>query len=475
MARRCLPLLLCVTLLSLVGCAADIADDRWQPRRPLGKNYATFAPPAKPPRGEPVEAGPASQPAGIDEPAGAITLRQALTLAMLRSPDLASVAWSVRVAEAEQLQAGAGPNPELEAEIEEFGGTGDTAGVDSAEASVKLSQLVELGNKRRKRVALAAAEQKLAGWDYEATRLAVLTEVATRFVDVLAMQEKEALVRENLALATQTRVAVARLVDAGKVRPSESTSADVAVALGDIQLKRATRLLQAARAALSATWGSATPRFESVAGQLREMQPVPPLAKLTGLLDQGAGLARWDHELDRLRAAVELAKARGVPDLTVGAGYKYLGENNDQAFIVSLGIPMPLFDKNQGGIRKARFALVKGQVDRKAATVKAHTALAEAYQQLAATHGEAAALRDVVLPGANKAYDTSLKLFEQGKTTYLTVLDAQKTLTEARERYLDSLAAYHRGVAEIEGMIGQPLPSVDAEAEPPGQEKIQAQ
>jgi len=165
-----------------------------------------------------------------------------------------------------------------------------------------------------------------------------------------------------------------------------------------------------------------------------------------------------------------MAKADGVPDLTVGAGYKYLGESNDQAFIVSLGIPLPLFDKNEGGIRKARFALVKGQVDRQAATVKAHTALAEAYQQLAATHGEAAALHDVVLPGARKSFDTSLKLFEQGKTTYLTVLDAQKTLTRARQQYLDSLAAYHRGVARIEGMIGQRLPSVDAEAEPPEQE-----
>ncbi len=451
MAKRGLPLLLCITLLPLGGCIADIADDGWQPRRPLGKDYATFRPP--------VEPGATTQPAEADEPAGAITLRQALTLAMLRSPDLASVAWGVRIAEAEQLQAGAVPKPELETEVEGFGGTGEKAGTDSAEASVKLSQLVELGNKRRKRVALAAAERKLAGWDYETARVAVLTEVATRFIDVLAIQEKVDLARENLALVTQTQAAVAKRVDAGKVRPSESTSADVAVAMSDIQLKRTTRQLLAARAALAATWGSATPRFESVTGQLRDMQPVPPLVKLAELLDQGADLARWDQELTRLRAAVDLAKADGVPNLTVGAGYKYLGESSDQAFIVSLGIPLPLFDRNQGGISKARFAVAKAKFDRSAAAVKAHAALAQAYQQLAATHGEAAALRDVVLPGAKTAFDTSLRLFEQGKTTYLTVLDAQKTLTEARGQYLDSLSAYHRGVAEIEGMIGQRLPS----------------
>ena len=200
--------------------------------------------------------------------------------------------------------------------------------------------------------------------------------------------------------------------------------------------------------------------FDSVTGQLKDVLPVPPLARLAGLLDQGPDLARWDHELAQRRAAVDLAKANSVPDLTVGAGYKHLGESNDQAFVVSLGIPLPLFDRNQGGISKARFGVIKAQVDRNAATVQARTALAQAYQQLAAAHEEVTALRDVVLPGAKVSFDTSSRLFAQGKTSYLAVLDAQKTLTKARGQYLDSLAAYHRGVAEIEGMIGQSIDSV---------------
>ncbi len=459
MARR-LPLLLCLTLLPLAGCVADIADDSWRPRRALGKDYATFRPPVNPAGVESANSSATTQPAGMNEPTGEITLRDALAFAMLGSPELSSVAWDVRIAEAEQLQAGAGPNPELEVEVEEFGGTGEKAGTDSAGARVALSQLIELGHKRRKRIALAAAERKLAGWDYETARMAVLTEVATRFIDVLVLQEKVALARENIALAQQTRAAVARRVDAGKIRPSESTRADVSVAMSDIQSKRTTRLLLAARAALAATWGSATPRFESVAGQLRDTHPVPPMKRLAELLDQGPDLARWDQELVQLRAAADLAKAGSVPDLTVGAGYKYFGASNDQAFVVSLGIPLPLFDRNQGRINKARFALAKAKFDRDAATVKAHTALAHAYQKLATAHGETVALREVVLPGAKTSFDTSLTLFEQGKTTYLSVLDARKTLAEVRGQYLDSLTAYHRSVAEIEGMIGQRLPWV---------------
>jgi len=454
MRLRISPYILVVALAVLSGCGPRAHDDSWAPPRPLRADIPSYRPPPDPP-------GDGAKKQAVRDPDGVLALGKALSAALMGSPKLASFAWSVRIAEAEQLQAGLLPNPELEAEFEEFGGTGEAAGFDSAETGVMLSQLIELGHKRRKRVALAAAERKLAGWDYETARIAVLTEVAARFIDVLAIQEKVVLAKENIALAAQTQAAVAKRVEAGKVPAIESTKADVAVAMSAIQLKRTERRRLAARGALAATWGSAAPRFESVTGQLADVRPVPPLARLTALLDQSPDLARWDQELARRRAAVDLAKANGVPDVTVGAGYKYLGEPNDHAFVVSLGIPLPLFDRNQGEISKARFGVIKAQVGQNAATVQARTALAGAYQQLAAAHEEVTALRDVVLPGAKTAFETSSKLFAQGKTSYLAVLDAQKTLTEVRGQYLDSLAAYHRGVAEIEGMIGQSIGSVD--------------
>ena len=464
MHLRISPYILVVALAVLSGCGSLPHEDSWAPPHPLRADIPAYRPPGHPPDKD-AAAGP------VPEPEGTLTLAGALSAALAGSPKLASFAWSVRIAEAEQLQAGLLPNPELEAEFEEFGGTGEAAGTDAAETTIALSQLIELGHKRHKRAALAAAEQKLAGWDYETARIEVLTEVAARFIDVLVLQENVVLAKENLALARQTRAIVAKRVEAGKVPAIESTKADVAAAMSDIQLKRTQRRLLAARVALAGTWGSAAPRFDGVTGKLDDVRPVPPLERLTGLLDQGPALARWDQELAHRRAAVDLARANAVPDLTVGAGYKYLGESSDQAFVVSVGIPLPLFDRNQGHISKARFGVIKAQFDRSAAAVRARTALARAYQQLAAAHGEVIALRDIVLPGAKASFDTSSRLFEQGKTSYLAVLDAQQTLTEARGQYLDALAAYHGGVAEIEGMIGRRLSSIPAGAGPQGEKK----
>src|SRR6185369_8254891 len=110
------------------------------------------------------------------EPTGELRLRTALDLALERSPDLQSVSWEIRARDARALQAGRLPNPQLHAEIENIGGSGDHQGVEDTETTVRLSQLIELAGKRGKRQRVADLGTTLAIWDYEAKRLHVLSE-----------------------------------------------------------------------------------------------------------------------------------------------------------------------------------------------------------------------------------------------------------------------------------------------------------
>ncbi|MBL7133683.1 MAG: TolC family protein [Phycisphaerae bacterium] len=463
MCLKTSPYVLSVALAVVSGCGMAIEEDSRPAPRPLGAEIASYrsgmeASPG-PSEGESRDFGPA-------EPEGVLTLTKALSAALTGNAKLASFAWSIRMAEAEQLQAGLLPNPEIEAELEEFGGTGDAGGTDAAEAAIVLSQVVELGDKRARRAALAGHDRRLAGWDYETARLAVFTAVAGRFIDVLVLQEQVALAGENVALAGQVQAAVAKRIAAGKAPPLEKTKADIAAAMSDIELKRAERRLLGARSALAAMWGSTAAKFDRVAGRLDEVGPVPPLERLTGLLVQNPDIARWDQELVQRRAKVDLARANGVADLTVAAGWRYAEESNDQTFIVSVGVDLPLFDRNQGAISKARYGVIKASFDRAAAVIAARAALATAYQELAAAHGEVTALRDVVLPGARSAFEATSKLFEPGKASYGDIVIARQTLAKAKGEYLKALAAYHRAVARIEGLIAQGLSSVADAAAP---------
>ena len=62
-------------------------------------------------------------------------------------------------------------------------------------------------------------------------------------------------------------------------------------------------------------------------------------------------------------------------------------------------------------------------------------------------------LRRDVLPGAQLAYENATKGFDLGKFSFLDVLDAQRTLFQARNQYLRALTDTHRAAAEIDRLL----------------------
>ena len=289
-----------VLLIYLTGCGSPAVDVGWQEPRPLGRDLTTSKPPIQPPDAE--------EPTALQELTGIINLRQALALVLMHNPDLTAFSWDVRIGEARTLQAGLRPNPELEAEIEEFGGSGDLSGFGAIETAVQLSYLIELGGKRGKRRQVAALETELVGWDYETARLDVLTQTAQAFIDVLATQEAVALNEELVRLAEQVFNTVKAQVEAGKVSPVEQTRAQVELSTSRIGLQRSQRVLEATRFALAATWGSKSPAFERVEGQFEMTKPIPTAEQLANRVAQNPDIDRWAVKRGQGRERVKVEK-----------------------------------------------------------------------------------------------------------------------------------------------------------------------
>jgi cobalt-zinc-cadmium efflux system outer membrane protein len=399
-------------------------------------------------------------PPAIKAPAGVLRLPQAQALALMQNPDLAAFAWEVRAGEARTLQAGLPPNPGVGVEVENVAGSGDFQGVDGAEVTVGLSQVIELAGKRRKRTHVAALERDLAAWDYETARLDVLTQVAQAFADVLRVQERLAVDADLVRLAEQIYRIVAERVKAGKVSPLEATRARVALATSRIARQRVQRELTAAKDRLAATWGGTRATFERVTGDLETLNPIPSAAVVAQRIVQNPDIARWATAMARRQAAVTLAEANRTPDPTLGAGVRYFNnvdEADAHALLLAVSVPLPVFDRNQGNILEARYQLARTEVERRAAAVRVQTALAETHAALSAAFSEASTLRDEVLPGAQQAFDAAREGYRQGKFQFLEVLDAQRTLFEARGQYVEALSTYHKAVAALERLIGEPL------------------
>ena len=392
------------------------------------------------------------------EPAGKLTLTQALALAEERHPGLNSARLEAQAAEGRATQAAACQNPTLSFEAENFGGKNEQKGLDTAEYTAQIEQAFELGGKRGKRMHVATAERQLAGFDLEASRLDIRAETSRRFAGVLGAQARASLARETVALAEDFLKAVAARVGAGKVSPMEQEKAHVLLAQKRIALDQAQRDLETARIQLAAQWGSVRPIFECGAGDLLAVPAFPPLAALTSRLPGNPDVARWVIEIERAQAVLARERAARLPDLTVAAGIRRSSETDSDTWVAGVSLPLPVFDRNQGGIQEAGSLLAKVEQQRRAAEVKAAADLATAHQSLAAVANRASALRDDVLPRVKTVFDAVQSGYTQGKYTYLEVLDAQRTLAESQAEYVDALISAHTALADLERIAGGPLP-----------------
>lgn len=442
--------------LGLAGCAVDRAPTTRVPVPPLlqGVDQATQSEATGVSRGQEQPAAPA------EEPSGALTLSRALALALVGNPGLRPFSLEIRAAEARTIQADRPPNPDIDVLAEDFGGSRARRGFTQSQATLMLSQLIELGAKRAKRVRLARLNESLAAWDYEAKRLDVFVGTTRAFADVLAAQRRVELAEASLRLERQLYNAASERVRAGQVSPLEQSRAEVTLAAGQVVRDRAVRDLEIARSRLAAFWGSTRPAFQRAAGDLGEVRPIRPLPDL---LEKAAGnpdLARWSTEIAQREARVALERAKNIPDPRFSLGTRRYGYNpGETALVAGVSIPLPFYSLNRGNILEAEVQANIGRALQRQALVQVTAAIKQSYEQVSAAYDAVLVLRRRVIPAAQATFDGMSTGYREGKFTLLEVLDAQRALLDARSRLIDAEAAYQSALADTERLTGQPLDS----------------
>ena len=384
------------------------------------------------------------------EPPGPLTLKAALALTRVHNSELAIMGREVGAADAAVLQSEVLPNPELSATWEEVGKS-------SRSTSLQISQLVELGGKRSARIRAAGLGKDAATAEYEAKRIDVLTRAAQAFIDVLAGQRRKQLSDQAVALASQAAEAVGKRVTAGKVSPVEETKARLEAGAARIEAEQAGRELASARTRLTAFWGNSAPRFTEAVGDLEMLVVVPPLEQLTLRARSNPERTRSIAEVARRSALLDGERAKRIPDITLGAGVQRAQDNRENLPLLTLSMPLPFFDRNQGNVLEAIRRVEKARDEQSFSDTRLESELGQTYERLKAVEMEVKTLRDELLPGAKSAFDAATTGYQLGKFGFLDAIDAQRTLFQSNQQYVKALAEYHRAVADIERLTGEPL------------------
>lgn len=391
------------------------------------------------------------------EPTGDLSLSRAIDAALRRNPELAVSSYELKFSEARIAQAQRRPIPEISLELENFAGSGETKGVEALEATLALSQVIELGDKRAYRVSVAAVNRELSGIDRKAQQMDVLAEVTRRFIDVVLAQQAVTLTTRAHALLEQTHAAITVRVEAARSPLAEQSRAAIALTRANIDQEQAVNNLQSARRALAALWGARSVSFATATADLFVFPEVQSFESLSARLQSNPDFLRFATEARLRDAEIRLAQVQSKSDLTVSVGVRRLEMTSDTALVAGVSMPLPMANRNQGAIREAEFRREQLRVQSSTALLQAEATLFGLYQKMLSARMRVTTLRRDAIPQAEAALAQTQSGYERGRFSYLELAATQQELLSLQAIAVDAAADYHRLIAEIERLTGEPL------------------
>ena len=389
---------------------------------------------------------------GTPAEAGIITLEAAIRAATESSPRLKVAESAMRASKGERLQAGMWANPEVSVNIDNVGGKGPYRGFDSAEITYGLSQVIEIGGKRAARMDLAERGVALASIDYVSARLDLIRDVQLAYAEAISAQEQVKITQEQQSLAKEVLGVVSQRVGAAREPVIQKSKAEVTFSSSTIARDKAERALAAAKRVLAALCGGSNETFEVDAAAFFAIADPAQIVGARDAWRKTPDFTRSDIEIAKSRAALNLEEANAVPDPKVSAGIRDFreSENRAYAFVFGVALPLPVLNRNQGGIEKARQEVNRAENTKAAAAMSLGAELTRAQTDLETSYYQAVTLKDSILPVADRAFKQAREGYGSGKFSYLEVLDAQRTLYDVRSEYHNALRDYHRSRAQVE-------------------------
>lgn len=379
-----------------------------------------------------------------------LTLPGAIQRAIDESPYLKSLRSQIEAAEGAEVQSSYQPNPELSFEAENIIGTGEFSGVDAAEFTFEVSQTLEKKDKRLARQDVAKAIKEQINNVYLAARLTIERDVHIAYANVLSEAESVKLAIEQEKLAKNVLKTVSKRVKAAADSEIQKSKADVAHAMSVIAREQHKQQLAIAKATLARFWGASELNFSLDHSHFYALKPPETLIHYQQFLMRAPDIQGLQYLKSEKQSLLKLEHALAKPDPNISFGLRDFRESGDQALMIGVSIPIALHNQNKGNIVKAQAQLHQADNESQQTIRSLEQQLSENWQAWSMAYAEASRLKQSLLPAAEKSFALARSGYERGKFPYLEVLDAQRTLFDARSQYHDALKRYHAARAHVE-------------------------
>ena len=398
--------------------------------------------------------------AGFSAPAAAsaperpaqLTLLEAAQLALRTNPSIRAKQREHEATRAGETTAGLLPNPTASYLAEQLGSSGV-----SPQYTVSVSQTIETGGKRSRRVESACAATRVSELELADVRRQVIAQVKKTFTDVLVAEAAVKLASDNLQNVDELERLTQLRVDKGEIAELELLRIQTQRFAFERDLADARQAVQAAKIALRAVVGpEAIDRGFNIIGELAFRDVTLDRDRLLQqTLERRPDVLAAEGGREKARADVELARANAWWDFAPQIQYQRVGQDN--TFGVGISIPLRVFDRNQGEIERTRAGVERADHVRDAAINQARGEVETALASVLTERDKARRLGDLYLPRAERVRATVEFAYRRGGLSVLDLLDAQRTYRETALEHARALGNYWSAVYQLEAAVGDSL------------------
>lgn len=386
-----------------------------------------------------------------------LTLEEAMQSLLKQNPTLLRDKQNVAIANANVRQAGLIPNPSLDINSESYPLFESRPGAffNNQELVLRAGQTLETAGKRGKRLAVARGDLKATDADVQNSLRQLRLELKRRYYTVVLAKAQRQLAQEILTQFDETiRINEARYkvgetsgLEMNRVR-AERLRFATDLLDSDLQLRNS----KVALLELMGMPGLSLQFDVAEALTIRKLEINP------GDLQAQALQARPDlfaerQRLERNRQDLRLQRAVAVPDVTPSFGYKRDFGMNTVTF--GLNLPLPLFNRNQGGVGRATAQITQQEYEVSRVLFSVQRDVQEAYQALQTQAEKVRGMEQEYVPSARTARDISQQSYRLGALDLIGLLDAERVYRETVRAYNTALFDYNAARFQLEAAVGK--------------------
>lgn len=386
-----------------------------------------------------------------------LTLDQAYSLVLGQNPIVQSYHARYIGAEGNRVQRALLPNPEASLDIENFAGDKGRSGVDGAELTLGITQKIEMAGKRSHRVRVADLEKQQLEQEAMASIQSVLAQTDQAFSNIAIARRQLRHAQSRLDVADKMHKAVKVRVSAAKAPKIQHTKVDIEKASAKLEKRKAEKELALAKTVLANLIGMPSINQE-IKADISSLPETPSYDGLVNALEQTPMATMSQLAVLKQESVLVLERSNAVSDPTLGFGVRRFNEDDGTAFLASVSIPLHFFDRNQGNILRARANVKSAQAQEQSLRLNLNKQAMETWQAMRNAREEAEEYQNNIIPSAQKALDQAEHGYKRGAFTFLDLLDAQRTLFDVQESYLETLRIFYANKSQIDLLSGRYTP-----------------